>query len=93
MVLEFNGQVLDDRTGLTFPELMDKVESEGLLCNNFATLSGNLTLRGDAGCAHGEPESDQQLAFMLKLFETDLTAGSFGISFGPFTIPEPPNRP
>lgn len=87
MVLEFNGQVLDDRTGLTFPELMDKVESEALLCNNFATLSGNLTLRGDAGCAHGEPESDQQLASMLELFETDLSAGSFGISFGPFYDP------
>jgi len=87
MLLEFNGQVLDDRTGLSFPELMDKVESEGLLCNNFATLSGNLTLRGDAGCVHGEPESDRQLAAMLESFERDLSAGSFGISFGPFYDP------
>ncbi len=44
MVLELNGQIVDNRTGLTFPEYMDKVESEGLLCNNYATLSGNLTL-------------------------------------------------
>ena len=87
MVLEFNGQVMDNRTGLTFPEYMDEVESAGLLYNNYATLSGNLTLRGEAGCAHGEPESDQQLAAMTESFDRDLSAGAFGISFGSFYDP------
>ena len=87
MVLEFNGQIVDNRTGLTFPEYMDKVESEGLLCNNYGTLSGNLTLRGEVGCAHGEPESDQQIAEMLPLLERDLAAGAFGVSYGSFYDP------
>jgi N-acyl-D-aspartate/D-glutamate deacylase len=87
MVLEFNGQIVDNRTGLTFPAFMDKVESEGLLCNNYATLSGNLSLRGEAGCAHGDPESEQQLAAMLEMLERDLAVGSFGVSFGSFYDP------
>ena len=87
MVLELNGQIVDNRTGLTFPEFMDKVESEGLLCNNYATLSGNLTLRGEVGCAHGEPESDPQIAGMLDLLERDLAAGAFGVSYGSFYDP------
>jgi N-acyl-D-amino-acid deacylase len=87
MVLEFNGQITDNRTGLTFPEFMDKVESEGLLCNNYATLSGNLTLRGEVGCSHGEPETAQQIADMLTLLERDLAAGAFGVSYGSFYDP------
>jgi N-acyl-D-amino-acid deacylase len=87
MVLEFNGQIVDNRTGLTFPEFMDKVESEGLLCNNYATLSGNLTLRGEVGCSHGEPESAQQIDEMLLLLERDLAAGAFGVSYGSFYDP------
>jgi len=87
MVLELNGQIVDNRTGLTFPEYMDKVESEGLLCNNYAALSGNLTLRGEVGCVHGAPESDQQIAGMLELLERDLAAGAFGVSFGSFYDP------
>lgn len=87
MVLELNGQIVDNRTGLTLPEYMDKVESEGLLCNNYATLSGNLTLRGEVGCSHGEPESDQQIAGMLELLERDLAVGAFGVSYGSFYDP------
>lgn len=87
MVLELNGQIVDNRTGLAFPEFMDKVESEGLLCNNYATLSGNLTLRGEVGLSHGEPESDQQIADMLPLLERDLAAGAFGVSYGSFYDP------
>ncbi len=87
MVLEFNGQIVDNRTGLTFPEFMDKVESEGLLCNNYATLSGNLSLRGEVGCSHGEPESELQIAEMLPLLERDLAAGAFGVSYGSFYDP------
>lgn len=87
MVLELNGEMVDNRTGLTFPEFMDKVESEGLLCNNYATLSGNLTLRGEVGCSHGEPESNPQIAEMLLLLERDLAAGAFGVSYGSFYDP------
>jgi N-acyl-D-amino-acid deacylase len=87
MVLELNGRIVDNRIGLTFPEFMDKVESEGLLSNNYAPLSGNLTLRGEVGCAHGEPESDSQIAGMLDLLERDLAAGAFGVSYGPFYDP------
>jgi N-acyl-D-amino-acid deacylase len=87
MVLELNGQIVDNRTGLTFPEYMDKVESEGLLCNNYATLSGNLTLRGEVGCTHGEPESAPQISGMLDLLERDLAAGAFGVSYGSFYDP------
>ena len=87
MVLEMDGQMVDNRTGLTFPEYMDQVESEGLLYNNYAPLSGNLSLRGEVGCVHGEPESEQQLADMLDLLERDLAAGAFGVSFGPFYDP------
>jgi len=87
MALELNGQMVDNRTGLTFPEFMDKVENESLLYNNYAPLSGNLSLRGEVGCVHGEPESEQQLAGMLDLLERDLAAGAFGVSFGSFYDP------
>jgi N-acyl-D-amino-acid deacylase len=87
MALELNGQIVDNRTGLTFPEFMDRVETEGLLCNNYGTLSGNLTLRGEVGCLHGEPESDPQITGMLDLLERDLAAGAFGVSYGSFYDP------
>ncbi len=87
VVLEFDGRIVDNRKGLTFPEYMDKLETEGLLCNNYATLSGNLTLRGEVGCRHGEPETEAQIAAMVGLLERDLSAGAFGVSFGSFYDP------
>ncbi|MBN1635354.1 MAG: amidohydrolase family protein, partial [Deltaproteobacteria bacterium] len=77
-----NGELIQ-----TLPEFLDEVEQNEALYNNYATLSGNITLRREAGCGFGQEETDDQIADMLTFLERDLAVGSFGISYGSFYDP------
>jgi len=50
--------------------------------NNYATLTGNITLRSNMGLKHMENENDDQIERMKEILAKDLAAGSFGVSFG-----------
>ena len=62
-------------------EFLDEAEGASLY-NNYATLTGNLTLRSNMGLEHMEKENDDQIERMKEILSTDLAAGSFGVSFG-----------
>lgn len=84
--LKFGDMVLDNRMGLSLAEYLETADRQGLY-NHYGTLTGNISLRGDAGCEHGQPESDQQIELMVQALRGELDAGSFGISYGPFYDP------
>lgn len=84
--LKFGETVLDNRMGVTLAEYLDDADRAGLY-NHYGTLTGNISLRGDAGCEHGQPESDAQIEQMVEALRGELRAGSFGISYGPFYDP------
>jgi len=84
--LKFGDIWIDNRRKLTLPQFLDQAEREGLY-NHYGTLTGNLTLRGDVGCEHGQEESGDQIEQMVAILAGDLAAGSFGISYGPFYDP------
>jgi len=84
--LKFGDVVLDNLMGLSLAEYLEDADRQGLY-NHYGTLTGHISLRGDAGCEHGQPESDQQIEHMVQALREELDAGSFGISYGPFYDP------
>jgi N-acyl-D-amino-acid deacylase len=62
-------------------EFLDEAD-EIPLYNNYATLSGNLTLRSQMGLQHMEHETDEQIELMKEILAKELAAGSFGVSYG-----------
>ena len=84
--IKFNDIWIDTRTGQTLPQYLDDAARGGLY-TNYGTLSGNITLRGEAGLEHGQAETAEQIAEMVEMLKQDLAAGAFGVSFGPFYDP------
>jgi N-acyl-D-amino-acid deacylase len=84
--LKFGDIVISNKIGLTMPEYLVKVE-EGGLFSNYGTLTGNITLRGDAGLAHQQEENDSQIEAMVDMLRVQMALGTFGVSFGPFYDP------
>jgi N-acyl-D-aspartate/D-glutamate deacylase len=62
-------------------EFLDQI-AQVPLYTNYATLSGNITLRSMMGLKHMEKEKDEQIEKMKAILARDLAAGSFGVSFG-----------
>lgn len=52
------------------------------LYNNYATLSGNMTLRSRMGLKHRQKEDGGHIARMKEILDGELEAGSFGVSYG-----------
>ncbi|MFO8055862.1 MAG: amidohydrolase family protein [bacterium] len=67
-----------DKSLATF---LDEAENVPLY-NHYGTLTGNLTLRSNAGLRHMEKESDEDIEKMKDILDRDLAAGSFGVSYG-----------
>ena len=84
--LKFGDIVISNKIGYTMQEYLGIVE-EGGLFNNYGTLTGNITLRGDAGLAHQQEENDTQIEEMVRMLEDQMALGTFGVSFGPFYDP------
>ncbi len=84
--LKFGDIIISNKIGLSLPEYLGIVE-EGGLYNNYGTLTGNITLRGDAGLAHQQEENDAQIEAMVGMLEDQMAMGTFGVSFGPFYDP------
>ncbi len=84
--LKFGDIIISNKIGLSMPEYFVKVE-EGGLFNNYGTLTGNITLRGDAGLAHQQEENDAQIDAMADMLRDQMALGTFGVSFGPFYDP------
>jgi len=62
-------------------EFLDEAENVPLY-SNYATMTGNLTLRSQMGLRHMEHETPEQIEKMKNILAEDMAAGSFGISSG-----------
>jgi len=77
----YDGDISVGDADQPFSEFMDQAEKTPLY-NNCGFLSGNMTLRYNAGVHYGENETAQEIEEQKAILEKDLQAGSFGISFG-----------
>ena len=84
--IKFGDIVINNKIGLSLSDYFGIVDKGGLF-NNYGTLTGNITLRGDVGLAHQQEEDDAQIEKMVKMLEEQMALGTFGISFGPFYDP------
>jgi hypothetical protein len=70
----------------TVAEFMDTLEAAGMY-NNYAALTGHISLRRAVGVEQSGSPSQEQVDQMVTLLQNDLDAGGWGVSFGAFYDP------
>jgi len=70
----------------TVSEFMDAMEAAGM-SNNYAALTGHISLRRAVGVEQFGDASEEQVQQMVDLLQNDLDAGGWGVSFGAFYDP------
>jgi N-acyl-D-amino-acid deacylase len=70
----------------TVAEFMDTMEAARMF-NNYAALTGHISLRRAVGVEQFGDASEEQVQQMVDLLQDDLDAGGWGVSFGAFYDP------
>jgi len=82
----FSGTAEESGSTETVVQFMETLEAAGMY-NNYAALTGHISLRRAVGVEQFGSSSQEQVDQMVTLLQNDLDAGGWGVSFGAFYDP------